>query len=236
MKRLPLLDLLRGLALIGMVIYHAAYDLQYYWSWNIDVNHGTWKLFERCIAILFLLVSGIAIALSEERHRGREPAHKWKRRLKRFALTGSAAVIVSIATYLADPETFVRFGILHLVAVSRLLLPFFLLLGSWQIVLGGIIALLSLSQPWIGSSFLEPLGIYPHGFMTVDYFPLIPWFGVLLMGAGLLSLQPVRALLEKEPPQNAMTTAIEAGGRHTLLIYLLHQPLLLAVFWLLARV
>ncbi len=228
--RLPSLDVARGLSLIGMIAYHAAYDLSTYWGWDIDVDHGVWKIFARSVAVLFLLVSGMAMALSEERMQQLAARTQWKRRIRRAALTGGAALIVSLATYAADSDTYVRFGILHLAFVSRLLLPLFLSFGTGMIAVGAACMALASTQPWFGTPLLLPLGVVPHAFATVDYFPLVPWFGVVLVGAGVLRIAPVRTMLHIALPDTHITHTLQTAGRHTLLVYLLHQPLLLLIF------
>ena len=136
----------------------------------------------------------------------------------------AAAITVSIATYIADPDTYVRFGILHLIALSALLLPLTLTLRRWNMLLGIAVFALTAFAPDIHIA-------------TVDWFPPFPWMGVIFVGAG------IGALVYSDPlsPRGRGGTTCRGGGwnilsfhgRHSLLIYLLHQPIIMLTFWLL---
>lgn len=228
-SRLPSLDILRGMALLGMIAFHAAYDLQQYWQWDIDVFHGAWKLLARTTATTFLLVSGIAVARSEERMRALPPSVRWQRRLMRFGILLFFALCVSAATFALEPRTAVVFGILHLLAASRLLLPLFARLRGGAIVLGTLWIACGRSAPWeVSTSLAIPLGFVPTGFASVDYFPLLPWFGVPLIGMGLLSLPGFRHAAGHPLSAHPWLMPLAWLGRRSLIVYLLHQPLLLA--------
>lgn len=221
------LDLLRTLAIVLMVIYHAAYDLVTYHGWHLEIFEGGWLILARASLILFLLVSGMSQALS---HRSKGPAIRWKR----FAQVAAAAALVSIATYVMDPETYVQFGVLHLIAVSALLLPFFARFKTWNMLIGFLILAIAMLMPSaspevFGTSAVPMivLGFPPVHFQTVDYVPLIPWFGVVLMGYAC------GYLWKSKENASALLQNLAWPGRHSLLIYLLHQPVLFAVLFVL---
>ncbi len=209
-----------------MVAYHTAYDLQHFYSWDIDVFSGGWKMLQLTVASLFLLLVGASSSISH-----RHP-------LKRFIKIGAAALFVSIATYIIDPETYVRFGILHLIAVSAVILPPLRRLNAWLIVPG--IALILprdlIASIDIDSSFLIPFGIRLDGFTTVDYFPIVPWFGVILMGCGighlLFTRYANRKIFRLEAGKLRSLEALSWPGRHSLLLYLIHQPIIIGLLWL----
>lgn len=219
------LDILRTVAILGMVTYHTAYDLQIFYGWDIDVFSGGWKTLQIATATLFLLLVGVTSSIS-----GRHP-------FKRFVRIGSAALAVSVVTYVIDPETYVRFGILHLIAASALLMPLVRRLNIWLIVPGIILIALgnTVTSMRIGTSLLLPLGIRPPGFTTVDYFPLVPWFGVILIGYGIgyllytrLSHQTICHIEAKK----LISEALSWPGRHSLLLYLVHQPIIIGFLWI----
>jgi uncharacterized membrane protein len=229
------LDLLRTVAILGMIIYHTAYDLQSFYGWDIGVFNGGWKIFQVAIASLFLLLVGITSSFSTK--------HPWKRCMG----IGAAALLVSVVTFLIDPETYVRFGILHLIATAAVLLPMItwtygcvchpepvegrtsLSQSIMMLILG--IAFIT-AGPWIALQraqhavpLLLPLGIPPKNFVTVDYYPLIPWFGVVLIGFAAAPW-----LLQKMHTAEPMIASWP--GRHSLVMYLIHQPLIIGILWL----
>lgn len=233
MRRYPEIDLLRTLAILLMVIYHTAFDLSEFYGWDIDVFSGGWKLFARATATLFLLLVGVSAAVSADRETPR-------RMIYRFVKIGLAALVVTVATYVIDPDTYVRFGILHLIAVSTLLLSILPkhtrpiiapILGALLLMLSPIVSAMRIGHVW-----LIPLGIRPHVFVSVDYFPLVPWFGVVLIGYGIWAWGVRSGLWERKlrhTPHSPLLTTLMWPGQHSLLIYLIHQPIILTLLWIL---
>lgn len=229
MRRIEI-DLARTIAIILMVIYHAAFDLSQLYGWQIDVFSGGWLLLARGTLILFLIVSGISSALSLQKK-----DRVWRKGFRRFVMIGAAALAVTIGTYLFDPTEYVRFGVLHLIAVSGLLLPIFASLGIWNIVIASLIIAVPImtqsqimhSQLSILNFVLLPLGFPPEHFASMDYVPLLPWFGVIL-----LSFACAQWFYRKNISHWNASRWIERctwPGKHALLIYLLHQPILLVL-------
>jgi len=223
--RLPVVDLARGIAIVAMVVYHTAFDLYAEGLIAGDVENGlAWKVFARTVAGSFLVLVGIGLVLAA---RG---GLNWPRYWRRVAFVAIGAVLVSIATWFFDPTTFVYFGILHEIAVASVLaLPF--LVAPWWLVAAA--AALVLALPWFATSavFAAPwlwwLGLAPDVRSTLDYVPLLPWFGAVLAGilAGRVVVRCSPALAAWRltwPPVRWLRLA----GRWSLLIYLLHQPLI----------
>lgn len=228
--RYPELDLLRTVAIAAMVAYHAAYDLAVFHHWDIDVFDGGWRLMARATATLFLLLVGVSYVVSRKRS-ALQPV-RWRRQWRRAGILLAAASLVSLATWVADPETYVRFGILHLIGVSAVFLPAFERFGTKNAVIGLFVLLLGplVHGTRVATSWLLPLGFMPQGFTTVDYFPLFPWFGVILLGMGIGHLVYVR--LGRTPDHGkSVPRFLRWPGKHSLLIYLLHQPLLIGLLW-----
>lgn len=198
------IDLLRTAAILGMVLYHAAYDLETFRGWDLDVNAGGWKVFQVCVASLFLLLVGVSAVFSQ--------AHPWKR----FARIGGAALLVSAGTYLFDPNTFVYFGILHLIALSALLLPLLRPLREGTILIGLVIVALGIAFPLAAP------------FPALDYFPPFPWLGIPFVGFGIGQWYYVRH--DRIPhPAPVWLQWLTWPGRHSLIVYLIHQPILLMI-------
>jgi uncharacterized membrane protein len=182
---------------------------------------------------LFLLVSGASVQAREERgwesSRGRS---LWF--LRRFINITFAAAVVSIATWIFDKETFVQFGVLHLIALSTILLWLFKGTSRTLVLAGSISIVAMFFLPASGSSsWLLPLGIMTDGFQSVDYVPLLPWFGLIALGAALWPLVPNSLRLERQ--YRKKTNTFTWPGRHSLVLYLLHQPLIWGFFYLLKR-
>jgi uncharacterized membrane protein len=212
--RLLWLDLLRTAAILGMIVYHGAYDLQFFHEWSIDVTHGAWKLFQIAIASIFLAVSGISAGFWTRSTNAHAKA------LKRGVTILVAACAVSIVTYLVDPETWVRFGILHLIGVTSFVLPLLRRLHP------AIIALLG-----IACIALLPFDLMPH-VVSVDYVPPVPWLGPVLLGFAIGIPLSKHAPSQRRGQDRPLLDCVCWPGRHSLWIYLLHQPVLVAVLWL----
>jgi len=142
------------------------------------------------------------------------------------------ALIITAATWLSFPENTIWFGILHLMGVSILLSIPLVRFGWINIVLGFFIMSLGPTMDALTGSGLAllPLGISPSGFTSFDYYPLIPWMGVILIGIGLGNLIYPKLLGQNAP--NKLEKKIVFMGKYSLWIYLIHQPILLGLLWL----
>jgi uncharacterized membrane protein len=227
------LDLLRTLAIIMMLIYHLLYDLMAFYGWDIPLFSGGWFVWARFVEFLFLGLVGISFAISYDRTKN------WKKYVRRGLIIFSWGMLLTVITYLTISDMYIRFGILHLIGISILLLPFFYRFKEFNIVVGAIIMIVGwmILEPLRSSSpLLLPLGIQPHNFQSMDYFPLFPWFGLILMGLGIGHFLYVRHLSWRSHfpnLQSPITNLLAWPGRHSLMIYLVHQPLFLAVLWIL---
>ncbi len=213
-----------------MMSYHLAYDLSDYYGWNINVYSGGWKLLEQSCATLFLLLTGFCFVLSQKRSRS------WKKYFRRGLKILAYGFVVSIATYLFDSETYVRFGILHLIGISTMLLPFFAPLKTLNVIIGMLIITCGafIRSGTSSSELLLPFGLTPLGFMTIDYFPMLPWFGVVLIGVAMGYAFHSKIPLHAEEKSRTQS-AIKWISAHSLVIYMVHQPIFLALLSVLNR-
>jgi len=236
-QRLEAIDALRGLALLGMFAFHLIWDLGYFQLVSPELPYEPGVMgFGHGVAASFLFLVGAGLALAS-RH-GVNMRAFWRRLL----VIGAAAAGVSAATYLLFPQSFIFFGILHCIALSSLLALPLLRAPLWVVT---VIALAALVAPlliestvfdapafwWLGLGTLEPI--------SNDWRPILPYFGVVLAGlvtARWMLARGLPAWLTNWRAQNRAAVALVWGGRHSLLVYLVHQPILLAVLFMMARV
>jgi len=234
-ERLPRIweiDFLRGLSIILMVGYHLLFDLSELCGIRtligIPINLSTagWSAAVMFFAGLFVVLSGISSTLSRGNIR---------RALKLLAVS----IAVTAATYIFDSSSAVYFGILHCLGSCILIYGLTLeksepktCAAAGAIVLGLSVALsLIMKKTPVHFDWLLPLGIHSRTYASFDYFPLLPWFGIFLAGAvlGKSIYAPKRSLIPKRLPP----TFINVAGRHALLIYIVHQPIILAFLFIL---
>ena len=231
------LDLLRALAVILMIAYHLLYDLKMYYGIGINPFSAPMFALERFVANLFLLLVGVSFAISFGRMK--EQNSSMYAILKRYWLRGlliiACGMFVTVATYLADPTTYVRFGVLHLIGTSLLVLPFLMPLKEWNALLAIFILALNyfVGGHDVSTSFLLPFHLLPASFTSVDYFPLLPWLAPILIGAAIGNSLYVRRILQRHIFLGRRLSFLSIPSRYALAIYLVHQPILLGILLLL---
>jgi uncharacterized membrane protein len=223
---------MRGVSVIAMIGFHFTWDLGFFQLISYDIaftREG--RLLSHLIAGTFLFLVGVSLSLA---HRNEFDAHGF---LTRFAKIAGAAALVSIGTFFAMPEDWIFFGVLHCIALSSLLaLPFL----RAPLILIGMLALLALGAPSvINHPFFDQPALFWLGLNKVlprtnDYVPLFPWFGVVL--AGLLAGRYILAMPQRPswtalPLNGAASRFLKRLGRYALPIYLLHQPVMMALLW-----
>lgn len=222
--RVHWVDLARGLACLSMPFYHTLYNL---YSTGLTDTLWTkstfWNIYQNLGLGTFVLVSGMAFILSTQK------GIRWQRLGRRALKLASVAMMISLVTYLVMPDVFVRFGVIHFFTCSILLAPLFRMMGHWTIVPGLAIV--------VGGVIMTRAGLYPEPWLyitglmsdrpsSIDYIPLVPWFGVFLLGMGCAHWLPLPR--EAKLPSNWMRPIIWLG-KHSLAFYIIHQLVIFAV-------
>lgn len=239
-KRLPLLDVIRGLTLISMIAYHGAWDLVYLagldWPWYHSQGAFYWQ---QSICWSFILLSGVCVTLSH---------HLWKRGLEVYA----CGILVTVVTLIFLPEDRVIFGVLTFLGSAMLITALLystvlvkipwgcglivcaILFAVFRSINSGyiqIIGKIELPKILYQGSAATYIGFTDPAFYSTDYFSLLPWIflfwcgmylGILLQKKGVWQ----HSLMQVDVP------LLSFMGRHSLFIYLLHQPVLYGVILL----
>jgi uncharacterized membrane protein len=225
------IDTARGIAVLMMVLFHTLFDLNYFQIFIIQVYDGFWRYFAFATATLFLLIVGISLTISRSRAVSKISGHQLTLKfVSRGAGIFLLGILVTAGTWLYIREGFIVFGILHLIGISIMISPLFFRFKKFNLVLGLLfIAIGSILANVNGPVWLLPLGIHPATFWSVDYEPLFPWYGIVLIGLGLGEyLYPEgkrRFALPRIPVFFEQPFAFL--GRHSLIVYLVHQPLII---------
>lgn len=223
-KRYLTLDLLRGAAVVLMIIFHFFFDLTLFGHLRIDYRpYSFWYLLPRIIVTLFLLCVGMSLPITHL------PQIKWKKFSYRLLKIAFWALMVSISTYFLFRSHWIYFGTLHCIVVGSLLALPFLRHPIISLTIGLALLFSSIlfdsTLPWI---------VLPH--KSLDYVSPFPWFGVILLGifGNYLSVHKIFQQGYKILPKSLIRIISFLGflGRHSLIIYILHQPLIYGTFYL----
>lgn len=222
-KRIWEIDFLRGIALILMVVFHIVFDMSDIYKYPVYYDRGFFYYVGKASAILFMLVSGVSCSLSRSN-------------VKRGVKILGIAMIITMVTHLYDADLGIKFGILHFLGICMILYPLFkpmkgyllILLATSIIIVGNIFAGIT-----VHNELLFPIGLTTSTFSSSDYYPLLPWMGVFLYGvfAGRTLYSNRKSLFGFEMMDNPVMML----GRHTLLVYIIHQPLILLFLELIDR-
>lgn len=228
-RRLDAVDALRGVALALMAAYHFCFDLDYFGAIHVSFNDQPFWLAARALIVsLFLGLVGASLVLAD---RGGQRRAYWRR----IGLLAACSVLVSLSSFVMFPQRWIFFGVLHFILAASLVGPLFLSWHRLNLALG--VALVGLGvwaqHPAFDRPWLQWIGLMTFKPATEDYVPLLPWFGVVLLG-----MAAAPALLAAAPPllhwraRGIPARGLALAGRHSLAIYMLHQPLLMGLLYL----
>ncbi len=215
------IDAFRGFAIVLMIIFHFLFDLEFLKIMHINFEDLSILLLQRVVGTMFLLLVGISLVLSQKKNK-----EGYVRHLKRALKLGAVALLITIATWAAVPSEFVKFGIIHCIALSTLIAPLFFRFKWTGLALGVILIVAGISTNYTDSEYLFWLGWITHTYTALDHYPLIPWFGVVLIGMFLGNVLPELKV------KNRVAGSLAYLGRNSLAIYLIHQPLIISLMLL----
>ena len=236
-KRYAILDSFRGLVLISMIAYHTVWDMVYIfgekWGWyKSDLAY----LWQQSICWSFILLSGFCWSFGKV---------KWKRGLTVFI----AGLVISVVTMLVMPQNRILFGVLTLLGSCMLLMiPLERALKHVKPEIGLVISfviflfvrhindgylgfgewkLVKLPEALYSNLFMTYLGFTEASFFSTDYFSLLPWCFLFITGYFLYQVFAERQLLQHL--HKGKNQVLERLGKHSLVVYMLHQPLVYGV-------
>ena len=234
--RIEAIDVARGAALVAMAIYHLAWDLEFFGYLTPGMTAtGGWKLFARLIASSFLFLVGVSLYL------GHGNGIRWRGYWRRLAMVAGAALAISAVTYFAMPNGFIFFGILHQIALASLLGLAFLRLPA--LVTLAVAAAVIAAPHVLRSSFFDAPWWWWTGLSEIrprsnDYVPVFPWFAAVLAGIAVTKIAKASGLLARLGAMRTpgWTWPLTFAGKHSLAVYLIHQPVLIACVWLFSQI
>lgn len=214
------LDALRGLAVVWMIIFHTAYDLTMFHFLALNFSEGFWYAFPRLIAGTFLFCVGLSLNYT---HRGAINTHALSARTLKLGL---CALAISVGTYIGFREQWIYFGTLHCILAGSLIGAFFV---NHRRAAAAVMSLVLMAQYAFGYDIKWVSSIIQKH--SMDFIPIYPWLWVILAGILLGPYLDNSDTLRKVRSPRVLSFL----GRHSLKIYLLHQPILFGIIALIAR-
>lgn len=236
-ERAVALDLARSLALLGMAVFHFVFDLVIFGYLPVElVREGFWPLWARVVASSFLFLSGFGLWLA---HRG---GVDWPKVGRRLLKIGGAALLVTVVTRIGIGEGFVFWGILHMIAFGTIA-------GLAALRLPAVVTLaVAAGVFWIGQTVALPafdplyllwLGLGANPVYAVDYVPVFPWLAPVLAGVAVGRMATQSGVWDRlaaiRAARGSLADRLAWPGRHSLFVYLIHQPVLIGLIWLVTQ-
>jgi uncharacterized membrane protein len=226
-KRFWEIDLVRTVALLGLLTFHTHEVLYYFDLIHDPLRYGVWHWIRLVNAGLFIFTAGVSLTIAYSR--GKRMSSFMFRGLKIFGL----GMLITLLSLLVVPDAYVRFGILHFFGIAFILAPFFLRFRYINLILGAALLALGfylieqgifVDSPWL-------LWLMPYRFWTLDYWPLLPWFGLFLVGMffGKILYPEGNRRFHIPELSNPVASGFMLPGRHPLLVYLAHLPVIIGV-------
>ena len=234
-QRLWEIDTLRGLAIILMVFFHILFDLSFLQIVSLDIYYSLPGSFPFLVGGVFIFIVGISLTLSysavEQKLEAGQRRQKFLfRGLKIFGL----GLLITFISWLYMSNGAIYFGVLHCIGLSIIIVYPFIKRYQYALPTGLFILVLGLAfrQITVGHPWLLWLGIRPDIFYTLDYYPLFPWLGVMLLGVffgRVVYPNGTRIFTLPDLSKKTPISSFKFIGQHSLLIYLIHQPIVVGI-------
>ncbi|MFP3880199.1 MAG: heparan-alpha-glucosaminide N-acetyltransferase [Dehalococcoidia bacterium] len=221
------IDLVRTIALLGLLFFHTR-ELLYYFDLVVEpLRTGMWFWIRAANCGLFIFPAGMALTISYSR--GKSMSGFVRRGLMLFGL----GMVLTVLSLLVVPGQYVRFGILHFFGIAFILVPFLIRFRYINLIVGAVVMAIGLylivehifvDLPWL-------LWLAPYSFRSLDYWPLVPWFGIFLLGMffGKILYPEGNRKYSIRELGNPVASAVMLLGRHPLVIYLAHLPIIIGI-------
>ena len=226
-KRIWELDAFRGLCILGVVAVHVIFDIQELFG-TLQNMPGWFDFIQHYGGILFVVLSGICITLG---HRNI---------MRGLVVAGGAAIISLVTCLLFSKRLWILFGVLHLLAFCMLTYGLYKKLPLWLTAALGL-AVIGLGfwfeSFYIDAEWLFPLGLITRSFSAGDFFPICPNLGYFMLGTviGRSVYKNKKTLFPKVPEECFIIRVFSFLGRHSLIIYLAHQPVAYGICFIISR-
>ena len=229
------IDLLRTVAIAMMITFHTLYLLNFFGIRDTGVPappYGFWWWFPRMTGGLFIFTAGVSLTIAYSKVRTIWPF--MRRGLEIFAW----GMGITLITWVISRQGYVRFGILHFFGIAFILAPFFTRFRFINLILGAALMAvgiyLQLQRIYVDSPWLLWLGLMPRGFSTWDYWPLLPWLGLFLVGmfCGTMLYPQGNRRFGIHEFTDPVTSAMTLPGRHPLMVYLAQWPAIIGILLL----
>jgi len=234
-KRFWEIDVVRTVAIIIMIVFDVLFVLNYLGIQNTGVP-GPYKGFWWWITIVnvsvFITLAGVSLTISHSRA-SKKRSSFMLRGLKIFGW----GMVITLLTWLIAPDQYVRFGILHFFGIAFILAPFFLRFRYINLILGAAMIALGIylleQRIFVDFPWLLWLGLRPYHFDTMDYWPLVPCFGIFLVGmfGGKMLYPQGNRRIHIPEFSHPVASVLAFPGRHPLVMYIAHWPILIGIMF-----
>ena len=226
------LDILRGFAILCMIILHLFWDLDYFGILPLNTNLYSFNLI---VPVIFFLLVGICQAVNNNKYMN-QPKKMYFRSIQRGLWILNLGILFTLLTAIFLPDRPILFGVLHCIGCCLILSTLLLRFKSTNVILAALIIVSGLTLGFFytteNPNMVElATGIHESNVAahTIDYFPILPWFGVCLLGitlGNILYKDNKRRYPLPDLSQNKPTKLFSWVGKHSLVIYLVHQPII----------